>query len=261
VLQRWTLWDLSTSWLAVSTFLFIMHPSSFYDLQARYIYTPLYGPYSLSEALHGLIFYSLNKSQDSISISSKRSLWHELISELSNAIDDLQDYLLYFSSNFLIFPPDSLDLIKELWTSCDDFKNMIICWDTLITRLITAHKIVEHYFWPHLFQPAIDNPANLQRLRQFSSFILPNMALDKLFMPASALVSPYQTDSTPCTTTSPFELEHQPLNIQSEHLQLAPSETFFVDSDYYDYESSEFTKRLVYFPWIRGFFQRGNAEI
>ena len=28
-----------------------------------------------------------------------------------------------------------------------------------------------------------------------------------------------------------------------------------------DYESSEFTKRLVYFPWIRGFFQCGNAEI
>ena len=81
-----------------------MHPSSFYDLQAHYIYTPLYGPYSLSEALEGLIFYSLNKSRDSILIDSKTTLWHELISELSNVIDDLQDYLVYFSSEFLIFP-------------------------------------------------------------------------------------------------------------------------------------------------------------
>ena len=37
-------------------FIFIMHPSSFYDLQARYVYTPLHGPYSLSEALEGLLF-------------------------------------------------------------------------------------------------------------------------------------------------------------------------------------------------------------
>jgi len=28
-----------------------------------------------------------------------------------------------------------------------------------------------------------------------------------------------------------------------------------------DYESSEFTKRLVYFPWIQGFFQPGTTEI
>jgi len=28
-----------------------------------------------------------------------------------------------------------------------------------------------------------------------------------------------------------------------------------------DYESSEFMKRLVYFSWIQGFFQPGNAEI
>ena len=66
-----------------------MHPSSFYDLRARYIYTPLYGPYSLLEALEGLIFYSLDESQDSISIGSKRILWHELVSELSNVVDDL----------------------------------------------------------------------------------------------------------------------------------------------------------------------------
>jgi hypothetical protein len=28
-----------------------------------------------------------------------------------------------------------------------------------------------------------------------------------------------------------------------------------------DYKSSEFTKRLVYYPLIQGFFQRSNAEI
>ena len=67
-----------------------MHPSSFYDLRARYIYSPLYGPYSLSEALEGLLLYSLNKSQDSILIGSKRSLLHELVLELSNVVDDLQ---------------------------------------------------------------------------------------------------------------------------------------------------------------------------
>jgi hypothetical protein len=32
-------------------------------------------------------------------------------------------------------------------------------------------------------------------------------------------------------------------------------------ADKVHYESSEFTKRLVYYPLIRGFFQRGNAEI
>ena len=91
-----------------------MHPSSFYDLQAHYVYTPLYGPYSLSEALEGLLSYSLNESRDSISIGSNRTLWHELVSELSNIIDDLQDYLVYFSSKFLISPLDSPNLLKEL---------------------------------------------------------------------------------------------------------------------------------------------------
>ena len=37
-----------------------MHPSSFYDLQAHYTYTSLYGPYSLSEALEGPTLYSLD---------------------------------------------------------------------------------------------------------------------------------------------------------------------------------------------------------
>ena len=81
-----------------------MHASSFYDLWAHYVYTPLYGPYSLSEALEGLLFYSLNESRDSIAIGSKRTLWHELIFELSNVVDDLQEYPLYFSSKFLISP-------------------------------------------------------------------------------------------------------------------------------------------------------------
>jgi len=205
-------------------FLFIMHPSSFYDLWARYIYTPLYGPYSLSEALHGLIFYSLNKSRDSISIGSKRSLRHELVSELSNAIDDLQDYLVYFSSNFLISPPDSPNLIKELRTSCDDFKNLIICWGALIMHLVTTRKIVKHYFWPHLFQPAIDNLANLQKLGQFSSPVLPNAALDKSSTPTSTFISPSPTlASTPRSPYCLLDSQHLPLNVQSEPPQMMPS--------------------------------------
>jgi len=142
-----------------------MHPSSFYDLRARYIYTPLYGPYSLSEALEGLIFYSLNESRDSILIGLKRTLRHELVSELSNVIDDLQDYLLYFSSKFLIFPLNSLDIIKELRASHDKFKHLIVCWGAIVACLTIARKIVERNFWPHLFQPAINNLAALPRLR------------------------------------------------------------------------------------------------
>ena len=90
-----------------------MHPSSFYDLWALYVYTPLYGP-SLSEALEGLFSFPLNESRDFILIGPKISLWHELVSELSNVVDDLQDYLIYFSSKFLISPLNSLDLIMEL---------------------------------------------------------------------------------------------------------------------------------------------------
>ena len=91
-----------------------MHPSSFFDLWARYIYTPLYGPYSLSEALEGLIYFPLNESWDFILIGPKISLQYELVSELSNVVDDLQDYLVYFSSKFLISPSVSPDLIKDL---------------------------------------------------------------------------------------------------------------------------------------------------
>ena len=189
-------------WLSLFSFL-IMHPSSFYDLQARYIYTPLHGPYSLSEALEGLIFYSLNISQDFIPIGSKRSLWHELVSELSNVVDDLQDYLAYFSSTFLISPSDSLDLIKELWTNFDSFKYPIVCWGAPITCLVTARQIVECNFWPHFFQPAIDNLADLQRLGQLSS-ISPNAALDKLSVHVSALVSPSCKVSAPYSPYGPF---------------------------------------------------------
>ena len=142
-----------------------MHPLSFYNLQARYVYTPLYGPYSLSEALDGLIFYSLNKYWDSISIGSKQSLWHELVSELSKVIDDLQDHLIYFSSRFLISPSNSPDLIKELQVNHNGFKYLTICWGALITRLVIAHEIIEFNFWPHLFQPTIDNLVALQKLR------------------------------------------------------------------------------------------------
>ena len=103
-----------------------MHPSSFYDLLACYIYTPLYGPYSLSEAPEGPIFYSFSESQDSVSIGSKRALWHKLVSELSNVIDDLQDYLVYFSSTFIIFPLNSPDLIKELQASYNGFEHLSV---------------------------------------------------------------------------------------------------------------------------------------
>jgi len=127
-------------------FLFIMHPSSFYDLQAHYVYTPLYGLYSLSEALEGLDFYPLEESQDSISIGSNRTLRHELVLELSNVVDDLQDYLVYFSSKFLIFPLNSPDLIKKLQASCDGFEHLSVCWGAIITCLIITHKIVEDYF-------------------------------------------------------------------------------------------------------------------
>ena len=141
-----------------------MHPSSFYDLRARYIYTPLYGPYSLSEALEGLVSYSLDESRDSISIGTKRTLWHELILELSNVTDDLQDYLIYFSSKFLISPSDSPDFFKELRAGSNGFEPLSLCWGAIIPRLVIAREIVECHFWPHLFRPAINNPAGLQRL-------------------------------------------------------------------------------------------------
>jgi len=105
----------SVNILASCLYIFSYHASSsFYDLWACYIYTPLYGPYSLSEALEGLLFYPLEESRDSVSISSNRTLRHELVSKLSNVIDDLQDYLVYFSSEFLIFPLNSPDPLKEL---------------------------------------------------------------------------------------------------------------------------------------------------
>jgi len=152
-----------------------MHPPSFYDLQARYIYTPLYGPYSLSEALEGLIFYTLNESWDSVSISSKRTLQHELISKLSNVIDDLQDYLVYFSSKFLISPLNSPDFIKELQAGHTRFEHLNVYWGAAITCLVIARKIVKHKFWPHLFQLVIDNPADLQSHGRLSS-VLSNTA-------------------------------------------------------------------------------------
>ena len=142
-----------------------MHPSSFYDLRARYIYTPLHGPYSLSEALEGLISYPLNESRDSISIGSKRSLRHELISELSDVVDDLQGYLLYFSSQFIISPLNSPDLVKELQASHNGFKYLSICWGAIITRIAIARGIVEHDFWPHHFHQTVNNPSAFQELR------------------------------------------------------------------------------------------------
>ena len=193
-----------------------MHPSSFYDLWARYVYTPLHGPYTLFEALEGLIFYSLNLSWDFILIGFKRSLWHELSSEFSNIVDDLQDYLAYFSSKFLISPPDTLDLIKELQTNCKDFKYLIVCWGALITRLVTTHKIVECYFWPHFFHLAVNNPATFQGLGRPPSFILPNLSLDKLSMFASTSTFTLPPHSTPRSQCCPLERQLQPLNAQNE---------------------------------------------
>ena len=178
-----------------------MHASSFYDLRARYVYTPLHGPYSLSEALEGLISYSLDESRDSISISSERILHHELISELSNVVDDLQGYLIYFSSQFLISPLNSPDLVKELRASHNGFKYLSICWGAIITRIIIAHRIVEQDFWPHLFHPTIDELAAFQRFKQTPSSLLPNTSLDKPSISAPASVS---------TFTSPSHLDTTP---------------------------------------------------
>jgi len=206
-----------TSWLAVSVFLFIMHPSSFYDLQACYIYTALYGPYSLSEALEGLLFYPLEEC----SIGSNRTLQHELVSELSNVINDLQDYLIYFSSQFLISPSDSPDLIKELQSSCSKFEHLNVCWGALIMHLVIAHKIVELNFWPHLFQPAINNLTAFQRLKQHPPSTLPNVLLNKTS--ASTFISSPQTNSPSNTINSLLESQCLLLNVQSEHPQTTPS--------------------------------------
>ena len=191
-----------------------MHPSSFYNLRARYIYTPLHGPYSLSEALEGLIFYPLNKSRDFVLIGSKRFLRHELVSELSNVVDDLHDYLLYFSSTFLISPPTSPDLIKELRTSYLGFKYISICWGAIITRLAIARGIVEHNFWPHFFHQTINNPSAFQGFGRPPSSIM----LDKSFASVSAFAftSPSHMDSTPHSQCYPLERQPQPLNAQNE---------------------------------------------
>ena len=201
-----------------------MHPSSFYDLWARYTYTPLYGPYSLSEALEGLIFYSLNESQDSISIGSKRTLQHELILELSNVTDDLQDYLIYFSSNFLIFPLNSSDLFKELRAGCDGFEPLSIHWGAIITHLVVACKIVEHNFWPLLFQPVINNPTSFPR-RQHPPFAFPNVSSDKspASTSASTFISSPHMDNSPCFQYCLLQSHRLPFNVQSEHPQTIPS--------------------------------------
>ena len=178
-----------------------MHPSSFYDLRARYVYTPLYGPYSLSEALEGLIFYSLNESRDFILIGSKRSLRHELVSELSNVVHDLQDYLIYFSSKFLISPSNSTYFIEELRGSHEGIKCVSSCWGAIITHLAVACEIVEGNFWPGLFRPAINDPTTLQRPGQPPFLVSPNASWNKSPVFTSAFISPSNPN---CTPHSPY---------------------------------------------------------
>ena len=201
-----------------------MHPSSFYDLRARYIYTPLHGPYSLSEALEGLLCYPLNESQDFIFIGSKRFLRHELVSELSNVVDDLHDYLLYFSSTFLISPPTSPDLIRELRASCNGFKYISICWGAIISCLAIARGIVEHNFWPHFFHQTVNNPSAFHGFGRFPSFITPDKS--SASTSAFAFTSPSHLDSAPRSQCCPLEWQPQPLNAQNEcpeHPRTMPS--------------------------------------
>ena len=202
-----------------------MHPSSFYDLRARYIYTPLYGPYSLSEALEGLSSYSLKEFQDSISIDSKVSLRHELILELSNVVDDLQDYLLYFSSEFRILPSNSPDPLKELRASCDGFERLSICWGAIISRLAIARGIVEQNFWPHLFRPAINNLAGLQRLGRRLPFASPNAPLNKSSAFASTFFPSSHAVSSPCSPYCLSDSQCLLFDVQSEYPQTMPSIT------------------------------------
>ena len=202
-----------------------MHPSSFYDLWARYVYTPLHGPYSLSEALEGLLFYSLNEFQDVVSIGPNRTLRHELVSELSDVVNDLQDYLVYFSSKFVISSSDSPDLIQELRASHNSLTYLSICWGAIITRLAIARGIVEHNFWPHHFHPIIDNPAALQGHRR-TSFVLPNASWNRSPVSAYTFISPSHMDSTSRSPYCRLESRHLPFNMQSERLQSTQSKTY-----------------------------------
>ena len=194
-----------------------MHPSSFYDLRARYVYTSLHGPYSLSEALEGLISYSLDESRDSILIGSQRILHHALISELSNIIDDLQDYLLYFSSKFLILCSNSPNPVKELQASYNRFEHLSVCWGAIISWLVIARKIVECNFWPRFFQPSINELAALRRRKQPQSFVLPQVPLNNSSTTASTYISSSQIHTPACPADSPSQVQHLPLlNAQSE---------------------------------------------
>ena len=206
-------------------FSFLMHPSSFYDLRARYVYTPLYGPYSLSEALEGLIFYSLNESRDFILIGSKRSLRHELVSELSNVVHDLQDYLIYFSSKFLISPSNSTYFIEELRGRHEGIKCVSSCWGAIITRLAVARKIVEGYLWPHLFLPAINNLEALQRLKRPPSSTLPDVQRGKSSIPVSRFILPPRWDSIPSSANPLSGAQRLPFDVRSERPRTRPSKT------------------------------------
>ena len=139
-------------------------------------------------------------------------------------VDDLQDYLVYFSSRFLISLSNSSDLIKELWASCNGPKYLSVCWGTLVTCLVIARKIVEHNFWPHLFRPAIHNLVALPRLGQPQSFVLPQVPLNKSSTTASAYISSSQIHTPPFPADFPSQVQCLPLfNVQCELPQMTPS--------------------------------------
>ena len=99
----------------------------------------------------------------------------------------------------------------------------------IIACLVIAHKIIEQYFWPHLFQPVIDNPPALQRLRQPPSLVSPNTSWNKSPVFTSAFISPSHTNNTlhqpPHAPYCLLESQCLQVNKQSEHTQSTPSET------------------------------------
>ena len=163
MLQRWTLWD-SVDILAGCLF-FLSSSCIPHLFMISGLIMSILPSMALTPCLK-LWKDSLDESRDSLLIGSQMILHHALISELSNIIDDLQDYILYFSSKFLILCSNSPNLVKELQASYDRFEHLSVCWGAIISQLVLARKIVERNFWPHFFQPSINKLPALQRCKQ-----------------------------------------------------------------------------------------------